>query len=107
MADKRICSADDAVADVSDGAVVMIGGFALPGLAQELIEALIRHGPRRLTTISRSAHGRIGTLYEAARLVEAGLVAKCITSFPPWPSETSAVSCLPTLFGSLRHGFSC
>lgn len=94
MAGKRICTADEAVADVSDGAVVMIGGFALPGLAQELIKALIRRGPRRLTTISNSAHGRIGTLYEAARLVEAGLVAKCITSFPTWPSETSAVESL-------------
>ncbi|MCZ6614635.1 MAG: hypothetical protein O6920_02485, partial [Chloroflexi bacterium] len=39
---KPVCSADEAVADVFDGAVVMIGGFALPGLAQELIKALIR-----------------------------------------------------------------
>ena len=89
---KPICTAEEAVVDVFDGAVVMIGGFALPGLPQELVKALIIHGARRLTTISNSAHGRIRTLYETARLVEAGLVSKCITSFPTWPSELSAVA---------------
>ena len=82
MAGKRICTADEAVADIFDAAVVMIGGFAGPGAPQELVKALIRRGPRGLTTISNSAHGRVRSLYDVAKLVEAGLVARCITSFP-------------------------
>ncbi len=82
MAGKRVCTIDEAVADIFDGAVVMIGGFAGPGVPQELVKALIRRGATRLTTISNSAHGRNRRLYDAAKLVEAGLVARCITSFP-------------------------
>ena len=88
MAGKRICTPDEAVADLFDEAVVMVGGFATPGAPQELIKALIRRGSGRLTTISNSAHGRISTLYDVAKLVEAGLVARCITSFPIYPGVT-------------------
>lgn len=84
---KRICTPEEAVADVPDEAVVMFGGFARPGLPEYLISALINQGPQRLTTISNSAYGRKGTSYGVARLVEEGMVAKCITSFPVWPSQ--------------------
>ena len=82
MAGKRICTADESVADIFDGAVVMVGGFATPGVPQGLVKALIRHGASRLTTISNAAHGRNHRLYDTAKLVEAGLVARCVTSFP-------------------------
>ena len=93
-AGKRVYSPDEAVADVSDEAVVMVGGFAAPGAPQELVKALVRRRARRLTTISNSAHGRVSTLYDVAKLVEAGLVARCITSFPIYPgvTETNAVA---------------
>lgn len=63
----------------------MVGGFATPGTPQELVKALVRHRARRLITISNSAHGRDSMLYDVAKLVEAGLVARCITSFPIYP----------------------
>ena len=88
MAGKRVYSPDEAVADVFDEAVVMVGGFATPGAPQELVKALIRRRVRRLTTISNSAHGRVSTLHDVTKLVEAGLVARCITSFPIYPGVT-------------------
>ena len=44
MIDKIVASAADAVADVPDGATVMIGGFGTAGLPNELIDALHRAG---------------------------------------------------------------
>ncbi|HJT52586.1 MAG TPA: CoA-transferase, partial [Candidatus Angelobacter sp.] len=49
---KVIGSADEAVRDVQDGAVIMVGGFGLCGIPEELIEALARKGVKNLTTIS-------------------------------------------------------
>ena len=48
-------SADEAVADIPDGATVMVGGFGLCGIPENLIEALIRKGVKNLTTISNNA----------------------------------------------------
>ena len=54
-------SAAGAVADVSDGATVMIGGFGEAGSPIELIHALIDHGARNLTIISNNTgSGRVG-----------------------------------------------
>jgi 3-oxoacid CoA-transferase A subunit len=82
VVEKRVCTADQAVSDISDGAVVMIGGFAAPGVPEELVKALLRQAPHKLTTISNGAHGRRSEVWDAAKLVEAGLVARCISSFP-------------------------
>ena len=75
-------SPDEAVADVFDGATVMVAGFSLAGVPQELVKALLRRGPRNLTTISNQVHGTFTEQYDASKLVEVGLVRKCITSFP-------------------------
>src|SRR5262245_28335020 len=52
---KVVGSADEAIRDVSDGASIMIGGFGLCGMPENLIRALVRKGTRNLTTISNNA----------------------------------------------------
>lgn len=52
---KVYASADEAVADIPDGATIMVGGFGLCGIPENLIAALIRKGVKNLTTISNNA----------------------------------------------------
>jgi 3-oxoacid CoA-transferase subunit A len=52
--DKVVASADDAVADVSDGALLVVGGFGLCGIPENLIGALVRKGVRDLTVVSNN-----------------------------------------------------
>src|SRR5215510_2921817 len=52
---KVVASADDAVRDIPDGAMLMVGGFGLCGIPEDLIEALVRKGVRNLTTVSNNA----------------------------------------------------
>ncbi|MDP5183915.1 3-oxoacid CoA-transferase subunit A [Blastococcus sp. BMG 814] len=72
-------SCDEAVAGVRDGATVLVGGFGAPGLAIELLEALVRQGATDLTVVSNNAGS--GTTGLAA-LIGAGRVGKLICSFP-------------------------
>jgi 3-oxoacid CoA-transferase subunit A len=51
---KVVASADQAVRDVFDGAVIMVGGFGLCGIPENLIRALVRKGVKNLTTISNN-----------------------------------------------------
>ncbi|WPY94378.1 3-oxoacid CoA-transferase subunit A [Limimaricola variabilis] len=77
--DKTIGDVAAAVADIPDGASVMIGGFGGSGAPIELIHALIDRGPRDLTVINNNAgNGRIGI----AAMIDAGMVRKIICSFP-------------------------
>src|ERR1051326_1437378 len=52
---KVVSSADEAVRDVKDGAMVMVGGFGLCGIPADLIDVLVRKGVRDLTTVSNNA----------------------------------------------------
>lgn len=52
---KVVAGADEAVADIVDGSVIMIGGFGLCGIPENLIRALARKGSKNLTTISNNA----------------------------------------------------
>ncbi len=52
---KVVANADEAVADVFEGASIMIGGFGLCGMPENLIRALARRGVKNLTTISNNA----------------------------------------------------
>src|ERR1700690_4250925 len=52
---KVVANADDAIRDLFDGATVMIGGFGLCGMPENLIRALARKGSKNLTTISNNA----------------------------------------------------
>ncbi|HLH22045.1 MAG TPA: 3-oxoacid CoA-transferase subunit B [Chloroflexota bacterium] len=79
--DKRWANAAAAVADVPDGATIMVGGFSFPGAPRTLIQALADHGARDLTLIANGAGGPPGTP-EIGLLVERGLVRKAIVSFP-------------------------
>src|SRR5882672_6182695 len=52
---KVVTSADEAIKDISDGAIIMIGGFGLCGIPENLVRALARKGVKNLTTISNNA----------------------------------------------------
>jgi 3-oxoacid CoA-transferase/3-oxoacid CoA-transferase subunit A len=51
---KLCASADEAVADIPDGASLLAGGFGLCGIPENLIAALVRRGVRELTVISNN-----------------------------------------------------
>lgn len=75
--DKRVGSAAEAVADVGDGATVMISGFGGAGFANGLVLALRDRGVRGLTLIVNSATHPLSFTHT---LIEAGMVAKVICS---------------------------
>src|SRR5271156_1165126 len=52
---KVVAGADEAIRDVGDGSVIMLGGFGLCGIPENLIRALVRKGSKNLTTISNNA----------------------------------------------------
>jgi len=79
MIDKFISSATAALADVPDGATVMIGGFGNAGMPAELIDALIAQGAKGLTVVNNNAGNADAGL---AALIGAGRVKKIICSFP-------------------------
>ncbi|MEF2978609.1 3-oxoacid CoA-transferase subunit A [Subtercola sp. YIM 133946] len=79
MISKTTASAADALADLPDGATVMIGGFGLAGQPVQLIDALLEHGATDLTVVSNNAgNGDTGL----AALIGAKRVKKIICSFP-------------------------
>src|SRR6201995_4328827 len=52
---KLVTSADEAIKDIPDAAVIMLGGFGLCGIPENCIAALTRKGIRQLTCISNNA----------------------------------------------------
>jgi len=79
MIDKTDWTLQSAVADIPDGASVMVGGFGTAGMPDELIDALIEHGARGLTIINNNAgNGDAGL----AALIANKRVAKVVCSFP-------------------------
>lgn len=55
MINKVVSSADQAIADIPDGAILMLGGFGLCGIPENCIAALIKKGIKDLTCISNNA----------------------------------------------------
>ncbi len=55
MIQKVVSGADAAIADIPDGAVLMLGGFGLCGIPENCITALLRKGVKELTCISNNA----------------------------------------------------
>jgi 3-oxoacid CoA-transferase subunit A len=53
--DKRVANADAAIAAVQDGATILLGGFGLCGIPENLIAALRRKGTKNLTLASNNA----------------------------------------------------
>ena len=71
-------SSDAAVADIFDGATVMVGGFGLCGVPENLIAALVRTGAKRLHTISNNM-GVDG--FGMGLLLEADMIASHVGSY--------------------------
>lgn len=70
--------ADAAVTDVGDGASILVGGFGLCGIPENLIEAVRRKGACNLTVISNNA-GVAG--FGLGRLLETGQISRVIGSY--------------------------
>ena len=51
---KVVANADEAVRDIPDGSTIMVGGFGLCGIPENLIRALVRRGVKNLHTISNN-----------------------------------------------------
>lgn len=75
---KVVLSAAEAISDIGDGATVMLGGFGLCGIPENLIAALVRKRPRSLRTISNNM-GVDGC--GMGLMLEAGMVASHIGSY--------------------------
>ena len=75
---KVVESCDQAVADIPDGATVMLGGFGICGIPENLIAALVRRGPRNLRAISNNM-GIDG--YGLGLLLEAGMIESFTGSY--------------------------
>ncbi|MFT4648702.1 MAG: 3-oxoadipate CoA-transferase alpha subunit [Glaciecola sp.] len=85
MINKLVGSAQDAVADIFDGATVMVGGFGEAGSPIELLHALIDQGASGLTVVNNNTgSGEVGL----AALIKAGRVAKMICSYPRTTNST-------------------
>lgn len=52
---KLVANADEAIAGITDGATLMLGGFGLCGIPENCISALVRNGAKDLTCISNNA----------------------------------------------------
>ena len=79
MIDKFFASAEAALADIPNGATILIGGFGGAGQAVALIDALIAQGARDLTIVNNNAgNGDTGL----AALIAAKRVRKILCSFP-------------------------
>ena len=75
---KILPNAEAAVADIFDGATIMVGGFGLSGIPENLIEAVVAKGARNLTVISNNA-GLEGI--GVGRWLENGQIKKIIGSY--------------------------
>jgi 3-oxoadipate CoA-transferase alpha subunit len=95
MIDKRIAGVDSGVADVFDGATVMVGGFGEAGSPIELIHALIDQGATDLTVVNNNTgSGEVGL----AALIKAGRVSRMVCSYP----RTLNSTVFPELYRSGR-----
>lgn len=75
---KVVANADEAIQDLPDGSTLMIGGFGLCGIPENLIRALVRRGTKNLTTISNNV-GVDG--YGMGLLLAAGQISRHVGSY--------------------------
>ena len=79
MINKIVLTIADALADVQDGATILIGGFGTAGIPNELIKGLIAQGAKDLIVVNNNAgNGEAGL----AALLQSGRVRKIICSYP-------------------------
>lgn len=55
MLNKIVANADEAIKDIQDGAIIMLGGFGLCGIPENSIAAIVKKGIKQLTCISNNA----------------------------------------------------
>ena len=79
MIDKCVASMTDALAGISDGAVVMVGGFGAVGQPNELLEGLLERGTRDLVIVSNNAGS---ANFGLGLLIQLGRVRRLISSYP-------------------------
>jgi len=93
MKSKVLASCDAAIADIRDGATVMVGGFIGRGVPSNLLIALRDRGVRDLTLIRNDTAGSRTNPNDTNILIEAGLVKKVITCFAVFgsPKDVSAL----------------
>ena len=75
---KVVSSAEEATRDIQDGATLMVGGFGLCGVPEDLIDSLVHKGVKNLTTISNNAGV---DQYGLGKLLSAGQIKKHIGSY--------------------------
>lgn len=80
MIDKQVPDMAAALADIGDGASVLVGGFGAVGQPNALIDALASSGVRHLTVIANNAGFEPQT--GLGKLIGGGAVSKLICSFP-------------------------
>jgi len=80
--DKVYPSAEEAIADVFEGASIMFGGFWYTGFPIELTQALVNKGTRKLTVIAQS----VGVGNDLDILAENGQIRKAIVNYAFFPS---------------------
>lgn len=82
MIQKKFENAAQAVADMQDGATLLVGGFGGSGLPSHLVAALVEQGAKNLTVVSNN----IGAVSDGvAALISNNQVRKIICSFPVGP----------------------
>lgn len=82
MIQKRFESIEQAIADIPDGATLLVGGFGGSGLPSQLVAALVEQGAKELTVVSNN----IGAVSDGvAALISNNQVRKIICSFPVGP----------------------
>ena len=86
MINKALATCSEAVANVFDGATVMIGGFGDPGVPGRLIEALRQRGATNLVVIHNGAGFHD---FGLGGLIKDGRVRKLVASFPNYPSASA------------------
>ncbi|EKN66619.1 3-oxoadipate CoA-transferase subunit A [Neobacillus bataviensis LMG 21833] len=88
MIQKKLESAAQAVADMKDGATLLVGGFGGSGLPSHLVAALVEQGAKELTVVSNN----IGAVSDGvAALISNDQVKKIICSFPVGPHENDLI----------------
>jgi 3-oxoacid CoA-transferase subunit A len=71
-------NADAAVADIQDGATIMVGGFGLCGIPENLVDAIRRKGTKNLTVMSNNA-GVVG--FGLGLLLESRQISKVVGTY--------------------------
>jgi 3-oxoadipate CoA-transferase, alpha subunit len=89
MIQKKFENTTKAVADIKDGATLLVGGFGGSGLPSHLIAALVEQGAKNLTVVSNN----IGAVSDGvAALISNNQVKKIICSFPVGPHADDLIA---------------